>query len=98
MGQTPLVRKLSEADQIALGSWLFKFMVYVDIFWSSVIFGNADITISSTVGLAMEKSNPPWWARWLNAGLNRIQANHCQLAIHDDIIRAIAALKLLGER
>jgi hypothetical protein len=90
--------ELTAADRLALGSWLFKLLIYIDIFWCSVIFGNADVTISSMTGLRMRKPNPPMWARALNAGLNRIQPRHCDLAIEADTIRAIEALQLLGGR
>jgi hypothetical protein len=87
---------ISSKDQAALAGWLFRFMIYVDIFWCSVIWGDADVTISSVTGLRMRQPNPPWWARTLYAGLNRIQPNHCNLAIEGDTIRAIKALQLLG--
>jgi hypothetical protein len=57
------------------------------------------VTISSFTGLALRRQTPPIWAivlgRWF---LNRIQTNHCELAIEHDIVRAQAALAILGAK
>ncbi len=76
--------------------YAYKVLLYLDILGCSVIWRDPDVTISSETGLAMRKPNPPRWAKVLNAVLNRIQPNHCQLAIQDDIDRAKRAIVYLG--
>ena len=76
-------------------TWVFKVLVGFDLFVCACVWRADDVTISSEIGLAMQRQNPPWWARALNAFLNAIQKGHCQLAIQWDIARAEAALKYL---
>lgn len=76
--------------------WLFKVLLYVDIFWCGVIWGDADVTISSMTGLELRKPNPEWWARWLGWALDHLQSGHCESAIAHDIARARNALRILG--
>ena len=76
-------------------TWVFKVLVGFDLFVCACVWRADDVTISSEIGLAMQRQHPPWWARALNAMLNKIQKGHCQLAIQCDIARAEAALKYL---
>lgn len=79
-----------------MSSYVFKTLIYIDMLIASLIWADADITISAYTGLALRKSQPPWWAivlgRWF---LNRIQKNHCELAIAGDTQRAKNALTIL---
>ena len=81
--------------KLALTSRLFKVLVYLDIFFCSLIFQDPDVTISAVTGLELRKAAPAGWARALGWVLNHIQTNHCELAISNDILRAKAALTLL---
>jgi hypothetical protein len=76
-------------------NYLYKVLLFVDIFFCALIFRDPDVTISAEVGLAMERAKPPVWAQILNWVLNKIQANHCATAILDDIARAQTAIEYL---
>ena len=69
-----------------------------DILACSWVWRDYDITISSMTGLAMRKPFPPRWARWLNAFLNWIETNHCELAIQADQERARQAQAILTQQ
>jgi hypothetical protein len=70
----------------------------VDIVCCTIIWRNYDVTISSMCGLELRKPNPAWWAKILGGMLNKIQANHCELAIQADLLRATSTIgMLLGE-
>lgn len=70
----------------------------IDIMLAGWIWREADVTISSMCGLALRLETPPIWSivlgRWF---LNRIEKNHCELAIQADRLRAHMVLQLLGE-
>ncbi len=70
----------------------------LDILVAGWIWRQYDITISAECGLALRKETPPIWAivvgRWF---LNMIEANHCELAICADRLRAKMVLQLLGD-
>ena len=68
----------------------------IDIAFAGFIWREPGVTISSLCGLEMRKPRPRLWARVLNAMLNAIEKNHCELAIICDRERAQAALALLG--
>ena len=67
----------------------------IDIAISTFVWRDYDITISAQTGLLMRRADPPRWARVLNAFLNWIETNHCNLAIACDIERAQQALRIL---
>jgi hypothetical protein len=67
----------------------------IDICACGWIWRNYDITISSMCGLELRKIAPKKWAVILGGILNKIQANHCELAIAADIERAMQALGTL---
>jgi hypothetical protein len=71
-------------------TYLFKFLIALDIFVSALTFRDVSVTISAMTGLERRKPKPRWWARWMP-----LTTNHCNLAIQGDIERAQAALKLL---
>jgi hypothetical protein len=68
----------------------------VDLFAAGIAWRQYGVTISSFCGLAMREADPPAWARSLNAMLNAIEKDHCELAIACDIKRACDALRTLG--
>ena len=68
----------------------------VDIFACTLIWRDYDVTISSMCGLQLRMKNPRPWARFLGGLLNKLQANHCELAIIADLTRAKATLTMLG--
>lgn len=68
-----------------------------DIATASVCWKHEDVTVSSLAGLQLRKPGGIWSLRVLGRVLNRIQKNHCELAIASDIARAKRALVLLGD-
>lgn len=76
-------------------SYWFKFLIAVDMLIATLIWRDADITISAFTGLALRKETPPIWAILLGGFLNWISTNHCSQAIADDAARAYAALAIL---
>lgn len=75
--------------------WIFKVLLYLDVFVCGVIWGDSDVTISSMTGLELRKPAPQWWAAALGGVLNRLQPGHCESAIAHDTARAQAAIQLL---
>ena len=84
-----------------MNNYIFKFLLYLDIFIGSLAARDPDVTISSYCGLAL-RANPPssgFWpkvARGLGRCLNAISNNHCNNAIAGDIARAQNAIKRLS--
>lgn len=70
----------------------------IDLFVAGIIWRDYDITISAHCGLELRKPSPRLWARLLGAVLNKIQTNHCELAIAADKERAQGALSILGAK
>lgn len=87
----------AHGDEAMKNGYIFKMLIAVDMFFASVIWRDSGITISSMTGLALHAKTPPLWAvvlgRWI---LNKIQPNHCELAITHDIVRARNALSVLN--
>lgn len=67
----------------------------VDMLTASVLWNRSDVTVSSLCGLELLKPSGVWSLRALGRLLNKLQANHCELAIQADILRAQRALRLL---
>lgn len=84
------------AGKVVSGAYWFKFLIAIDMCAAALIFRDADVTISSLTGLALRKETPPIWAivlgRWF---LNRLQTDHCELAIVHDVLRLRAAERVL---
>jgi hypothetical protein len=76
-------------------NYLYKILLFFDIFMCALIFRDPDVTISAETGLAMQRATPPIWAMLLNGFLDFIQKGHCQAAIEDDIRRAQIAIQYL---
>lgn len=76
-------------------TYVFKALLYVDIFVCALVWRDADITISSMTGLELRKPKPRRWARVLGWVLNHLQPGHCEGAIAHDIDRAETALQIL---
>jgi len=70
-------------------------LLFVDIFLCALLFRDPDVTISAETGLALQRAKPPAWAKALGWFLDHIQANHCGMAIQDDISRAQLAIAYL---
>ena len=68
----------------------------VDIFACTLIWRDYDVTISSMCGLQLRTAKPALWARLLGGMLNKLQTNHCELAIIADLTRAKTTLTMLG--
>ena len=79
-------------------TYVFKLLLYVDIFFSGVFFRDTGITISARTGLELRKPSPARWAVVLGWCLNHLQRDHTSLAIVHDRERAHAALEMLGNR
>lgn len=78
------------------GTWTYIVARAADVFTASVIWKRDDVTVSSLCGLELRagtKGDPTM--QRLGRFLNRLQANHCELAIAADIARAQGAIKLL---
>lgn len=88
---------LCVTNRIASKTYVFKVLLYLDMFVSALIWRNPDITISSQTGLALQTLAPPKWATVLGWVLDKLQPNHCQLAIADDLTRAQAAVATLSK-
>jgi hypothetical protein len=78
--------------------YLYKVLLYLDIFVCALVFRDADCTISAETGLALKRPQPPLWAKVLGAVLNFIRPGHTAAAIEDDIARAQAAISYLQQR
>jgi hypothetical protein len=81
-----------------MNGYVFKVLLYLDVFVAALIWRDSGLTISSLTGLALRRDTPPIWAiilgRWF---LNRLQTNHCELAITHDRARAKEVLAILGD-
>lgn len=78
--------------------YVYKVLLFIDLFACALLFRDPDVTISAETGLAMQRAKPPLWARALNAFLNAIQKDHCANAVLDDIARAETAIAYLRTR
>lgn len=78
--------------------YLYKILLFFDLFVSALIWRDPDVTISAETGLAMQKEKPPLWAQILNGFLNLIRKGHCAAAIQDDIVRAQIAIAYLSKK
>ena len=67
----------------------------IDIFFGTLFEREYGITISSYTRLEMLKPKPARWARILNAFLDFLEKNHCELARLCDIERADKAKAIL---
>ena len=76
--------------------YVFKVLIALDMFVASIIWRDSGVTISSLAGLELRKPTPAIWAIVLGRNiLNKIQANHCEMAIAHDRARAQEALEIL---
>lgn len=75
--------------------YIVKALVAIDMLIATLIWRDADITISAFTGLALRTPHPPLWARVLGTILDWIAAGHCEDAIVNDAARAKAALVIL---
>lgn len=73
----------------------YKLDLFIDLFFGAAIWCKPGVTISSEVGLAIQRTNPPMWAKILNKFLDSIQKDHTSKAVADDIIRAENAISYL---
>jgi hypothetical protein len=76
----------------------YKLDLFIDLFFGAAIWCEPGVTVSSEVGKAMERTQPPRWAKLLNGFLDMIQKGHCAKAILDDIIRAENSIAYLNTR
>lgn len=76
-------------------TWVYKVLLAFDLFVCACIWRMDDVTISAEIGLAMQRANPPLWAKLLNGFLDRIRKGHCAAAVLDDVARAQAAIAYL---
>lgn len=79
--------------------WAIVIARCIDICVAGWIWRDYGVSISSHVGLELRKITPAIWAivigDWI---LNKIEKNHCELAIAADYARAVAAAGLLKPR
>jgi hypothetical protein len=76
-------------------NYVYKILLFLDLFVSALTFRDPNVTISAETGLAMQRAKPPLWAKLLNGFLDLIRKGHCQAAIGDDIERANTAIAYL---
>ena len=76
-------------------NYLYKVLLFFDIFLCAILFRDPDVTISAETGLAMQRAKPPRWAKILNGFLSLFHKGHCAQAILDDITRAETAIAYL---
>lgn len=79
-------------------NYLFKVVLYLDVFVRSLAARDPDVTISSYCGLALRANAPGFWpavARTLGRALNWLVPNHCETAIANDRRRAQEAIARL---
>lgn len=73
----------------------YRVLLDLDMFLCALVLGSADMTISSRCGLALRDPSGHIFLRGLGRVLNSLSANHCELAIADDRVRAQRALEIL---
>jgi len=73
-----------------------KVLLAIDDLAATLIWRNYGISVSAMTGLALRLQDPPRWAKVLGWVLNHIEANHCELAIQDDLWRNEQARAVLG--
>lgn len=69
--------------------------ISVDIFTASVFWNTENVTVSSLAGLALRRGETTTFLARLGKVLNKIQPNHCELAIASDLNRQVTATALL---
>jgi hypothetical protein len=69
--------------------------IAIDILTASIFWNVEDVTVSSLCGLALRSGRSSSFLGRLGRVLNRIQSNHCELAIAADLARAEACRTLL---
>lgn len=65
------------------------------MFTASVFWNKDDVTVSSLCGLALRQGRSYSLLGRLGFVLNKIQTNHCELAIQADLSRAQSTIALL---
>lgn len=76
-------------------NYLMVLLRGIDILAATWIWRDYDLTISSLTGLELRKVSPRKWAVILGWVLNHIQKNHCELAIHSDLVRALTTIQMI---
>lgn len=71
-------------------------VIAVDIFTASTFWNTEDVTVSSLSGLALRKGEINTFLAHLGNLLNKIQNDHCELAIAADLSRCAQASALLN--
>lgn len=80
-------------------TYVFKALLYLDVFVGSLFARDPDVTISSYCGLALRSPKPgvgQGALRLLGRALNTISKGHCEGAIAHDIARAQGAVARLS--
>lgn len=78
------------------GTYTHTLAIAADMGTASIFWNREDVTVSSLCGLELRKPAGNWFLRALGRLLNRVQANHCELAIAADRARAQSTIALLG--
>lgn len=77
-----------------------KFAVAVDILFATLLWSSYDVTISARAGIAVraKAAKQPYSKLLVLLAyvLNKVEANHVELAIEADIDRAMSALAYMG--
>lgn len=70
--------------------------IAADIFTASIFWNTEDVTVSSLCGLALRRGETTTFLARLGTLLNKIQTDHCELAIAADLSRSTQASALLN--
>ena len=96
LGILAVLTVLCILNRIGDKTYVHHVMLYIDIFLCALLTNNPNMTLSARCGLNMRRKDAP--KRWtiLGATLNKIQNNHCELAITADLDRSLVATKILS--
>ena len=70
--------------------------IAVDMLTASIFWNDEDVTVSSLCGVALRKGQTTTFLARLGKILNKIQANHCEMAITADKARAAQTITFLS--
>lgn len=69
--------------------------ISVDVLTASVFWNVENVTVSSLAGIALRRGETTTFLARLGKVLNKIQTNHCELAVAADLARQASATTLL---
>lgn len=80
-------------------TYSFTLAIAADVLTASILWNRRDVTVSSLCGLQLRRianqEGGIWILVQLGRLLNKIQANHCELAIQGDLAEARETIQFL---